>query len=96
MGMRLHAMEIQKTPEQGETYTIKNIKLKDRIKELEENFNHSLTVNNIEGKIYLKPIKEEINKFIALDHERKKRALNLIIFGLKEGEEEDRLAIVKT
>ena len=37
-----------------------------------------------------------MNKIIALDHEHNKRALNLIIFCLKEEEEEDTLAIVKT
>ena len=65
------------------------------IKELEEKVNHNLTLNNIEGKIDIKPIKEEMNKLIALDHERNKRTLNLIIFCLKEEEEEDTLAIVK-
>ena len=50
---------------------------------------------DIEGKIDIKPIKYEMNKLIALDHERNKRALNLIIFCLKEEEEEDTLAIVK-
>ena len=34
METRLHAMEIQKTPEQGEVDTVENIKLKDRIKKL--------------------------------------------------------------
>ena len=34
-------------------------------------------------------------KLIKLDHERNKRALNLIIFGIKEQQEEDTLAIVK-
>ena len=66
------------------------------IKELEEKVNHNLTLNNIEGKIDIKPIKEEMNKLIALDHEHNKRVLNLIIFGLKEDEEEDTLVIVKT
>ena len=84
METRLHAMEIQKTPEQGEGDTVENIKLKDRIKELEENVNQNLTLNNIEGKIDIKLIKEEMNKLIALDHERNKRALNLMIFCLKE------------
>ena len=93
---RLHAMEIQKTPEQGEAYTMENIKLKDRIKELEENVNHNLTLNNIECKIDIKPIKEKMNKLISLDHERNKRALNLIIFCLKEEEEDDPLSIIKT
>ena len=37
-----------------------------------------------------------MNKLIALDHEGNKRALILIIFCLKEEEEEDTLAIVKT
>ena len=37
-----------------------------------------------------------MNKLIALDHEPNKRALNLIIFCLKEKEEEDTLAIVNT
>ena len=37
-----------------------------------------------------------MNNLIALDHEHNKRDLNLIIFGLKEEEEEDTLAIVKT
>ena len=73
-------MEIQKTPEQGEGDTIENIKLNDRIKELKEEVYHNLTLNNIEGKIDIKPIKEEMNKLIALDHERNKRALNVMIF----------------
>ena len=107
----LHAMEIKKTPEQGEANTVGNIKLKDRTKQLEEKFNHNLTLNNIEGKIDIKPIKEEMNKLnltlnniegkidikpikeemnklIALDHECNKSSLNLIIFCLKEEEEE--------
>ena len=82
---RLHAMEIQKTLEQEED-TIENIKLKDRIKELEEKANHNLTLNNIEGKIDIKRIKEEINRIIALDHEHNKSDLNLIIFSSKEKE----------
>ena len=93
METRLHAMEIQKTIKQGEAYTVENIKLKDRIKELEEKVNHNLTTNNIEGKIDIKPIKEEMNKLIDLDHERNKIHFNLIIFCLKE---EDMLSIVKT
>ena len=66
------------------------------IKESEEKINHSLTLNNIEVKIDIKPIKEEMNKLIALEHDCNKRDLNLVIFGLKEEEEEDTLAIVKT
>ena len=37
-----------------------------------------------------------MKKMIELDHERNKRALNLIIFGLKEEVDEDILAIVQT
>jgi hypothetical protein len=54
-----------------------------------------LTLNNLENKLDIKPIKEEVNKLIEMDHERNKRALNLIIFGIKEQQEEDMLAIVK-
>ena len=86
METRLHAMEIQKTPEQGEADTIENIKLKDNIKELEEKVNRNLTLNNIESKIDIKANKEETNKLIALDHELDKRDLNLIIVCLKEEE----------
>jgi hypothetical protein len=43
----------------------------------------------------IKPIKEEMNKLIEIDHERNKRDLNLVIFGIKEQQEEDTLAIVK-
>jgi hypothetical protein len=49
----------------------------------------------MENKLDIKPIKEEMNKLIEMDHERNKRALNLIIFGIKEQEEEDTLAILK-
>ena len=79
METRLHVMKIKKRPE----HILKNIKLKDRIKELEEKVNHNLTLNNIEGKIDIEPNKEEMNKLKALDHEHNKRALNLIIFPLK-------------
>ena len=48
------------------------------------------------GKLYIKPIKEEMKKLIELDHERNKRALNLIIFSLKEDVDEDTLAIAQT
>jgi hypothetical protein len=49
----------------------------------------------VEHKLDIKPIKEEMNKLIELDHEHNKRALNLIIFGIKEQKNEDTLAIVK-
>jgi hypothetical protein len=54
-----------------------------------------LTLSNLENKLDIKPIKEEMNKLIELDHEHNKKALNLIIFCIKEQEEEDTLAIVK-
>jgi hypothetical protein len=49
----------------------------------------------MENKFDMKPIKEEINKLTEMDHEHNKRALNLIIFGIKEQQEEDTLEIVK-
>jgi hypothetical protein len=36
-----------------------------------------------------------MKKFIELDHERNNRALNLMIFGLKEKKYEDTFTIVK-
>lgn len=47
-------------------------------------------------KLDIKPIKYEMNKLIELDHEHNKRALNLIIFGLKVEVDEDTLAIAQT
>ena len=49
----------------------------------------------MQHKLDIKPIKEELNKLIELDHEHNKRALNLIIFGTKEQKDEGTLAIVK-
>jgi hypothetical protein len=49
----------------------------------------------VEHTLDIKPIKEEMNKLIELDHELNKRALNLIIFGIKEHKDKDTLAIVK-
>jgi hypothetical protein len=72
-----------------------NHNLRDRIKEIEEKLTNNLTLSNMENKLDIKPIKEEMNNLIELDHERNKRALNLIIFGIKEQQEEDTLAIVK-
>ena len=45
---------------------------------------NNLALNSVEHKLDIKPIKEEMNKLIDLGHERNKRALNLIIFGIKE------------
>ena len=57
----------------------------DRIKELEEKLTNNLTLNNMENKLDIKPIKEEMNKLIELDLEHSKRALNLIILLIKVG-----------
>jgi hypothetical protein len=56
----------------------------DKITELEEKIISNLAIHRLEPKLDIKPIKEEMNKLIELDHERNKRALNLIIFGVKE------------
>jgi hypothetical protein len=72
-----------------------NHNLRDGIKELEEKLTNNLTLNNMENKLDIKAIKEEMNKLIELGHEHNKRALNLIIFGIKQKQEEDTLAIVK-
>jgi hypothetical protein len=72
-----------------------NHNLRDMIKELEEKLTNNLTLNNLEKKLDIKLIKEEMNKLIELDHERNKIALNLVIFSIKEQQEEDTLAIVK-
>jgi len=50
----------------------------------------------VADKLDIKPIKDEMKKLIKLDHQRNKRALNLIIFGLKEEVYEDTLAITQT
>jgi hypothetical protein len=91
---RIQEMEKHKqSTQEGEVE--ENHNLRDRIKELEEKLTNNLTLSNLENKLDIKPIKEEMNKLIELDHERNKRALNLIIFGIKEQQEEDTLAIVK-
>jgi hypothetical protein len=91
---RIQEMEKHKQSTQ-EGGVEENHNLRDRIKELEEKLTNNLTLSNMENKLDIKPIKEEMNKLIELDHERNKRALNLIIFGIKEQQEEDTLAIVK-
>jgi len=49
-----------------------NLKLEDMIKELEEKVTNNLILNKLEGQLDSKPIKEEMNKLLALDHERHK------------------------
>jgi hypothetical protein len=61
-----------------------NNNLRDKIKDLEDKPINNLTLNSVEHKLDIKPIKEVMNKLIELDHERNKRSLNLIIFGIKE------------
>jgi len=94
MDYRIQEMEKQKqSTEEGEVK--ENHNLRDRIKELEEKLTNNLTLSDLENKLDIKPIKEKMNELIKLDHEHNKRALNLIIFGIKEQQEEDTLAIVK-
>ncbi len=66
------------------------------IKELEEKVNSHLTLNSVADNLDIKLIKNEMKKLIELDHERNKRALNLIIFGLKEEVYKATLAIAQT
>ena len=66
------------------------------IKELEAKVDNNLTLNSVAGKLDIKPIKEKMKKLIELDHELNKRALNLIIFGLKEEVDKDILSIAQT
>ena len=91
---RIQEMEKHKQSTQ-EGGVEQNHNLRDRIKELEEKLSNSLTLSNMENKLDIKPIKEEMNKLIKIDHECNKRALNLIIFSIKEKQEEDTQAIVK-
>ena len=78
---RIQEMEKQKQSTQGEVEENRN--LRDMIKALEEKLTNNLTLSNLENKLDIKPIKEEMNKLIELDHVRNKRALNLIFFGIK-------------
>jgi hypothetical protein len=94
MEARIQEMEKQKqSTQEGEVEA--NLNMRDRIKELEEKLTNNLALISLENKLDIKPIKEEMNKLIELDHEHNKRALNLIIFGIKEQQDEDTLAIVK-
>jgi hypothetical protein len=91
---RIQEMEKHKQSTQ-EREIEENHNLRDGIKELEEKLTNNLTLSNLENKLDIKPIKEEMNTLIELDHERNKRSLNLIIFGIKEQQKEDTLAIIK-
>ena len=76
---KIQEMEKHKEPTQGGVE--KNHNLRDRVKEIEEKLTNNLTLNNMENKLDIKLIKEEMNKLIEL--ERNKKSLNLIIFGIK-------------
>ena len=98
METRLQVIEKQnqdmnQTSQQGDVDNKGSLKMKDMIKELEEKVNNNFTLNSVLGKLDIKPIKEEMKKLRELDHECNKRALNLIIFSLKEEVDEDTLAI---
>jgi hypothetical protein len=80
----LYGFEMEKHKQSIQREVEENYNLRDRIKELEEKLINNLTLSNMENKLDINPIKEEINKLIELNHERNKRALNLVIFGIKE------------
>jgi len=49
--------ETQKLIQSGGVKNVENLKMKDMIKELEEKVSKNLTLNSLEGKIDIKPIK---------------------------------------
>ena len=98
--MKARLQEIEKNNQEQKQSTKEeevdeNNNLRDKIEELEDKLINSLALNSVEQKLDIKSIKEEMIKLIELDHERNKRVLNLIIFGIKEQKYEDTLAIVK-
>jgi hypothetical protein len=98
MEVRLQKMEkeSQKRKQSTQEGEVKeNSNLRDNIKQLEENLTNNLALNSLESKLDIKPIKEEMNKLIGLDHENNKTAMNLIIFGIKENKYKEFLPIVK-
>jgi hypothetical protein len=46
-----------------------NLNMRDRIKELEEKLTNHLALISLKNKLDIKPIKQEMNKLIELDHE---------------------------
>ena len=61
MEIRLQVIEKQsqdknQTSQQGDVDTLESLKTKDMIKALEEKVNNNLTLNNVEGKLDIKPI----------------------------------------
>ena len=67
MEIRLQVIENKakirsKHPNKEMVILYKLFKMKDMIKALEEKVNNNLTLNNLEGKLDIKPIKEEMKQ----------------------------------
>jgi len=86
---------MQEIEHKNQSMVEENYTLKDEIKELKEKLDNNPTLSNTTNKIEVKLIKKEMKKPIELDHEHHKRALHLIISGIKEGTDDDTLEIVK-
>ena len=69
------SQDMNQTSQQGDVDTLESLKMKDMIKKLEEKDNNNLTLNSAEGKLDIKPIKEEMKKLIELDHEHNRKGL---------------------
>ena len=54
--------DTNQTSQQGDSDTLESLKMKDMLKELEENVNNILTLNSVALKLDIKPNKEEIKK----------------------------------
>ena len=101
METRLQVIEKQnqymnQTSQKVDVDTLESLKTKEMFREIEDTINNHFILNTVPGKLDIKLIKDEMKKLIELDHEHNKRALNLIIFDLKEEVDEDTLAIAQT
>ena len=65
--MKMQSQMTKQLVQEGEVDNLKNINL-SKIKEIEEKTNTSMALNSLECKLDIKPIKEEMNKLIELDH----------------------------
>ena len=90
---KITTLKIERQEMKGKIQEIENSKqavieendtLKSEIKNIKEKLHNNSSLNNKEHKVDIKPIKEEINKLIILDHECHKRVLHLIIVGIYE------------
>ena len=54
--------DTNQTSQQGDSDTLESLKMKDMLKELEENVNNFVTLNSVARKLDIKPNKEEIKK----------------------------------